>query len=162
MKPSGPASATPSDQSGETGTVAASAVGGSDGPGEEEAPTALAPTDAGDGLTLGTYRDLWASETTDLSPALNYLIPAQRLELSIPDADRLGLDRGDEVAVRSDEAEVTAHVAIRAALPEGTCFLMEGTREGNANLFANGRPAVVEIGKAVPSLDVIAGNGGQG
>lgn len=162
LKPSGPASATPSDQSGEATTVAASAVGGSDELGEEEVPTAIAPTEAGDGLTLGTYRDLWASETTDLSPALNYLIPAQRLELSIPDAERLGLDRGDEVAVRSGEAEVTAQVAIRAALPEGTCFLMEGTREGNANLFANGRPAVVEIGKAVPSLDVIAGNGGQG
>ena len=87
------------------------------------------PTDsaapAGEGLVLGTYRDLWANSTTDLSPALNYLIPAQRLEVSIADAERLGLSKGDEVSVRSGEAEVNAFVAIRAALPEGTCFLIE-------------------------------------
>ncbi|MFA9400091.1 MAG: NADH-quinone oxidoreductase subunit NuoG, partial [Acidobacteriota bacterium] len=47
------------------------------------------------GLTLGTYRDLWAGPATDLSPALDYLIPAQRLEVSVADAERLGLSRGD-------------------------------------------------------------------
>ena len=121
-------------------------------------PTAQA-TDADQGLVLGTYRDLWANSTTDLSPALSYLIPAQRLEVSIADAERLGLNTGDEVSVRSGETEVTAFVAIRAALPEGTCFLMEGTQQGNANVFKNGKPAVVEIGKASPKLEVVAGNG---
>jgi len=122
---------------------------------------AAAEPGGGKGLTLGTYRDIWANVTTDLSPALNYLIPAQRLELSVADAERLGLERGDEVAVKSGEHEVTARVAIRSALPEGTCFLMEGTQQGNANVFANGAPAVVEIGKAAPKLEVIAGNGGE-
>lgn len=111
-------------------------------------------------LTLGTYRDIWANEATDLSPALNFLIPAQRLEISIADAERLGLRRGDEVAVRDGDNEVNAFVAIRAALPEGTCFLIEGTREGNANVFANGRPAMVEIGTPSPKLDVIAAGSG--
>lgn len=119
-------------------------------------PTDSTPTE---GLVLGTYRDLWANSTTDLSPALNYLIPAQRLEVSVADAERLGLERGDEVSVKSGETEVTARVAIRAALPEGTCFLMEGTQQGNANAFTNGKPAIVEIGKATPKLDVVAGNG---
>ena len=120
-------------------------------------------TDAGEGLVLGTYRDLWANPTTDLSPALNYLIPAQRLEVSIADAERLGLSKGDEVSVRSGDTEVNAFVAIRAALPEGTCFLMEGTQQGNANVFKeNGKPAVVEIGKASPKLEVVAGNGNGG
>ncbi|MCB8914524.1 MAG: NADH-quinone oxidoreductase subunit NuoG [Thermoleophilales bacterium] len=124
----------------------------------DEKHQATAPTD---GLTLGTYRDLWANSTTDLSPALSYLIPAQRLEVSVADAERLGLSKGDEVAVKSGDTEVTAFVAIRAALPEGTCFLMEGTQQGNANVFTNGKPAVVEIGKASPKLEVVAGNGGE-
>ena len=80
----------------------------------------------------------------------------------IADAERLGLSKGDEVAVKSGDTEVTAFVAIRAALPEGTCFLMEGTQQGNANVFANGKPAVVEIGKASPKLEVLAGNGNGG
>ncbi len=158
--------ATSSLLGGET-TVAASAGEGSAGtPGEAGIADAIPgdsrpaePSPAG-ALTLGTYRDIWANETTDLSPSLNFLIPAQRLEVSVADAKRLGLERGDEVAVKDGETEVNAFVAIRAALPEGTCFLIEGTREGNANLFANGSPAMVEIGKAAPKLDVIAaGNG---
>ncbi|MBX7190317.1 MAG: NADH-quinone oxidoreductase subunit NuoG [Solirubrobacterales bacterium] len=150
----------PTDSTTETEAVV---VGGSDGtPGEvrpAEPPTSAAPTD---GLTLGTYRDLWANSTTDLSPALSYLIPAQRLEVSVADAERLGLSKGDEVSVKSGDTEVTAFVAIRAALPEGTCFLMEGTQQGNANVFATGKPAVVEIGKASPKLEVVAGNGNGG
>jgi len=39
---------------------------------------------------------------------------------------------------------------------------MEGTQQGNANVFANGKPAVVEIGKASPKIEVLAGNGNGG
>ncbi|HMT05722.1 MAG: NADH-quinone oxidoreductase subunit NuoG [Solirubrobacterales bacterium] len=126
------------------------------------------PADAsgnGDELVLGTYRDLWANSTTDLSPALGYLIPAQRLEVSIADAERLELSKGDEVSVKCGDNEVTAFVAIRAAMPEGTCFLMEGTQHGNANVFQNiesGKPVVVQIGKASPKLEVVIGNGSGG
>ena len=129
------------------------------------AGSAPGPAEAGqedsDGLTLGTYRDLWADSTTDLSPALNYLMPAQRLEISVADAKRLGLSRGDEVSVNSGESSVNARVAIRAALPEGTCFLIEGTVEGNANVFTNGRPAKVEIGKPEVKLDLVAAGSGE-
>ncbi len=130
----------------------------------QAAPAAPGAPSAGDpaadgGLVLGTYRDIWANSTTDLSPALNYLIPAQRLEVSVADAERLGLERGDEVSVKDGEHEVTARVAIRAALPQGTCFLIEGTQQDNANVFNNGKPAIVEIGKAAPKLEVLAGNG---
>ncbi len=127
------------------------------------APSAEQPPASGDGsLTLGTYRDLWANPVTDLSPSLNYLIPAQRLELSVADGKRLGLSRGDVVGVKSGDTEVVARVALRAAMPEGTCFLMEGTLEGNANVFANGRPAQVEIGKPSAQLDLVMAGGESG
>ena len=131
-------------------------------PPEAVAPGGAATTNgniASDGLVLGTYRDLWADSTTDLSPALNYLMPAQRLEISVADAKQLGLSRGDEVSVNSDGASVNARVAIRAALPEGTCFLIEGTIEGNANVFANGTAARVEIGKPELKLDLVTAGG---
>ena len=118
-------------------------------------PVTPVTPDSADTFTLGTYRDLWASPVTDLSPALNYLVPAQRLEISVPDAKRLGLSRGDVVGVKSGDIEVTAQVAVRGAMPEGTVFLMEGTLEGNANVFANGRPAQVKIGKPTAQLDVV-------
>ena len=44
-------------------------------------------------------------------------------------------------------------------MPEGTCFLIEGTIEGNANVFANGRPAAVEIGKPETRLDLVTAGG---
>ncbi len=137
----------------------------SDGAPGESRPTESSPAgpdlngDGASGLTLGTYRDLWADSTTDLSPALNYLMPAQRLEISVADAKRLGLSSGDEVSVKSGETSVNARVAVRGALPEGTCFLIEGTVEGNANVFANGRPARVEIGKPEVKLDLVAAGG---
>jgi len=114
-----------------------------------------APVSENGSLTLGTFRDLWANPVTEMSPALNYLIPAQRLEISTADAKRLGLSRGDEVAVKSGDHEVVARVAVRGAMPEGTCFLIEGTLEGNANVFANGKPAQVEIGTPSPKLDLV-------
>ena len=110
-------------------------------------------------LILGTYRDLWADATTDLSPALRFLSPAQRLELSSADARRLELKTGDEVSVSSGERWVNARVAIRSALPEGTCFLIEGTIADNANLFSNGRPAAVEIGPPRIELDLVTAGG---
>ncbi len=97
-------------------------------------------------LVLGTYRDLWADSTTDLSPALNFLIPAQRLEISGADATRLGLSTGDEVSVRAGDRAVNATVAVRGSLDEGVCFMIEGTLAENANALVDGGPVPVEIG----------------
>ena len=141
------------------GTAPTGAAPGSPADGQSPADSNGHSGESGAGLVLGTYRDLWADSTTDLSPALNYLMPAQRLEVSVADAKRLGLSRGDEVSVNSGDASVNARVAIRGALPEGTCFLIEGTVEANANVFANGRPARVEIGKPEVKLDLVAAGG---
>ena len=56
-------------------------------------------------LTLGTYRDLWAGPITELNPALKFLAPQQRVEMSPADAERLGLKSGDEVEGRPERLE---------------------------------------------------------
>ena len=79
------------------------------------------------GCASGTYRDLWAAEVTDRSPALRFLAPEQALEISPADADRLGLGGGDEVDVRSNGTSLRARVAIRERVRPGSGFLIDGT-----------------------------------
>jgi NADH-quinone oxidoreductase subunit G len=98
-------------------------------------------------LALGTYRDLWVGPITELNPPLKFLTPQQRLEISLTDADEMGLKSGDEVEVVSNDVVVLAKVAIRDRVPPGVCFLVEGTAEDNANSLLNGGPASVEITK---------------
>ena len=109
-------------------------------------------------LLLGTYRNLWADPSVESSPALRFQVPAQRLEISGTDATRLNLKTGDEVSVRSGEGSVNARVAVRAAMPEGTCFLIERTPVDNANLVAgpDGGPVAVEIGPPEVRLEMVA------
>jgi NADH-quinone oxidoreductase subunit G len=116
----------------------ASADSGSDAP--------TAPS-TGASLALGTYRDLWAGPITELNPPLKFLQPQQRLEVSIADAERLGLKTGDPVKVSQNGSSVEAHVQIRERVAEGVCFLAEGTLAGNANALLNGGPVRVEITK---------------
>ncbi|HXS34707.1 MAG TPA: NADH-quinone oxidoreductase subunit NuoG [Solirubrobacterales bacterium] len=112
-----------------------------------EAPAERFGDPAPDALTLGTYRDLWAGPITELNPPLRFLVPQQRVELSIPDAGRLGLKSGDEVKVAQNGTSVRARVAIRERVSEGTCFLLEGTAESNANALLNSSPVSVTIEK---------------
>jgi NADH-quinone oxidoreductase subunit G len=107
-----------------------------------------APKPPPEGLLLGTYRDLWATPVTELNPALRFLAPAQRLELSATDAEKLGIENGDLAIVSANGASVTAAVAIRERLGDGTCFLVEGTSEDNANALLNGAPGVANVRKA--------------
>jgi NADH-quinone oxidoreductase subunit G len=99
-------------------------------------------------LALGTYRDLWAGPITELSPPLRFLKPEQRVELSVADAERLGLEGGDEVSVSQNGTSLKARVVVRERIAEGVCFLIEGTAEGNANALLNGGPVAVRIEKA--------------
>jgi NADH-quinone oxidoreductase subunit G len=117
---------------------------------EIHAPGADAGTRAGapqSGLTLGTYRDLWAGPITELNPPLRFLKPSQRLELSPEDAARLGLAHDDKVRVSQGTKSLEATVAIRERVPEGVCFLAEGVAGGNANSLLNGHQVRVEIEK---------------
>jgi NADH-quinone oxidoreductase subunit G len=98
-------------------------------------------------LSLGTYRDLWAGPITELNPPLRFLAPQQRVELSIADAERLGLATNDEVKVAQNGTSIRARVSVKERVPAGTCFLIEGTSEGNANALLNGSPVSVQIEK---------------
>jgi hypothetical protein len=86
--------------------------------------TRLSPADGN--VRIGAYRDLWAAEVTDRSPALRFLAPKQTIELAPHDAERLGIGNGDDVDVRSNGTSVRARVAIRERVRPGAGFLIEG------------------------------------
>ena len=106
------------------------------------------PQRTGEELLLGTYRDLWAGPVTELNPPLAFLAPRQRLELASGDAERLGVKDGEAATVSVNGDSVSATVTIRERLAEGTCFLVEGTAEDNANVLLNGTPALAKVAKA--------------
>ncbi|HVC06949.1 MAG TPA: NADH-quinone oxidoreductase subunit NuoG [Solirubrobacterales bacterium] len=112
-----------------------------------EPAAASRPSEGADGLILGTYRDLWAGPITELNPPLRFLSPTQRIELAPADAERLGLRQGDRVRVGHGGGGVHARVAIVERMRRGSCFLIEGTAEGNANALLNSGPVSVEIEK---------------
>jgi NADH-quinone oxidoreductase subunit G len=101
----------------------------------------------GSTLSLGTYRDLWAGPITELNPPLKFLQPQQRVELSLSDAERLGVSNGDTVRVGQNGSAVEASVQTRERIEPGVCFLIEGTAENNANGLWGGSPVSVTIEK---------------
>jgi anaerobic selenocysteine-containing dehydrogenase len=113
----------------------------------------MAPSPASS-LSLGTYRDIWAGPITELNPPLKFLQPRQRIELSLPDAERLDLKSGDRVRVSQNGSTVEALVQIRERIEQGVCFLIEGTAEGNANGLLNGGPVEVEISKVAEPVEM--------
>jgi NADH-quinone oxidoreductase subunit G len=105
------------------------------------------PEAPADGLLLGTYRDLWATDVTKRNPALRFLMPEQKLELAPRDAEKLELANGDQVTVSVNGRSVEARVAIRERMREGAAFLIEGTDESNANALTKGAPQQIEVAK---------------
>jgi NADH-quinone oxidoreductase subunit G len=96
-------------------------------------------------LRLGTFKSIWASAEVAASPALKFLHPEQRVELSPADAERLGLRHGERVTVGDDGGSVEAVVELRNASPAGSAFLQEGIPVGAANTLEG---PLVEIRKA--------------
>ncbi|MGH2926140.1 MAG: molybdopterin oxidoreductase family protein, partial [Solirubrobacterales bacterium] len=95
-------------------------------------------------LRIGTYRDLWAAEVTERSPALRFLMPHQTVELAPADAGRMGLDSGEQVEVRSNGTSVPARVSIRERIRPGSGFMIEGLGDGAGAL----RGETVEVTRA--------------
>ena len=118
---------------------------GPDSPGPPRSLSADPGPDAP--FLLGTYRDLWAGPITELNPPLKFLAPQQRVELSLSDAERLGLQSGDAVRVSQNGNAVDAHVQVKERVPAGVAFMAEGVLDGNANALLNGGPVQVTIEK---------------
>ena len=106
------------------------------------------PPEPGEGLRLGAVPSLWSGPETENAPALRFLAPRQRAELSAGDARRLGVSPGDQITVSVDGQSVRATAAVRAAVPPGSVFLISGTAEDNATALTNGVPRTVEISLA--------------
>ncbi len=68
--------------------------------------------------------------------------------MAIKDVEALGLKAGDEVKVAQNGSSVTAKVDPKERVTQGVVFLIEGTKDGNANGLLNGSPVSVEISKA--------------
>ncbi len=107
-------------------------------------------------LRLGTWRSLWASPEVDLSPALRFMRPQQIVELSPVDADRLGVRDGDQVEVGGpvpageaggNGTRVRGVARLRASVPGGSVFLVEGTHEQPANVLTEPLVQVRPVGR---------------
>jgi NADH dehydrogenase/NADH:ubiquinone oxidoreductase subunit G len=96
-------------------------------------------------LRLGTRPSLWSGYVTKHSPVLQFLRPDQTVELSPADAERLGVGSGTSVTVGMNGTRIGATAVVRAGVPEGSAFLIEGTDDGSAGLLTNGEPQTVEV-----------------
>jgi NADH-quinone oxidoreductase subunit G len=134
------------ERGGSVGPIDLPDSGSARDPGSPDTPRDSASADPGS-LALSTYRDLWVGPITELNPPLRFLQPQQRVELSVADAERLGLKAGEPVRVSQNGTSLSAQVAIKERVPEGVCFLIEGTAESNANALLNGSPVSVTIEK---------------
>ncbi len=106
------------------------------------------PPELAEGMRLGAAPSLWSGAVTAHAPSLRFLAPVQCAELAPADAQRLGLQQGDEVVVSAGEESVRAPVALRQAVSPGSVFLTAGTAEQNATALTNGVPRTVEVRKA--------------
>jgi NADH-quinone oxidoreductase subunit G len=91
---------------------------------------------AGVGLRLGRYRPIWADPQVEISPALQYTIARQQVELSPEDAQRLGIGAGETVEVSQNGTRLTGTAQVRSGVPVGTAFLAEGIAENSANALS--------------------------
>jgi predicted molibdopterin-dependent oxidoreductase YjgC len=74
-------------------------------------------------------------------------MPQQKLELAGKDAEELKLANGDQVTVSVNGSSVEARVAVKHRMQPGAAFLIEGTRDDNANVLADGVPRRIEVRK---------------
>ncbi len=98
-----------------------------------------------DGCGSGAFRSIWAAPEVGAAPALKFLHPSQRVELSLADAERIGVVHGDRVTVGSGGHRVTGTAHIRAAASEGSVFLETAIGEHSASALDG---PLVEVAKA--------------
>jgi NADH-quinone oxidoreductase subunit G len=108
-------------------------------------PVSEPVAEGSDQLKLGTYRSIWASPEVEISPALQFTVAEQLVELSPDDAQRLGIEHGSAVQVAQNGTRLNGRAAIRTGVPAGTAFLAAGIAKDSANALTE---ALVEVVKA--------------
>jgi NADH-quinone oxidoreductase subunit G len=110
---------------------------------------------------VGLRPSLWASDEVDISPSLAFLRARQVVELSAADAAERGINDGDRVEVGG---AVEGIARVRAAVPAGTVFLIDGAIDAPGNLITDAGADVVRLAtngdaSAVPVLATPAAEG---
>ena len=100
---------------------------------DQPAPVPASVASSNGHLALGTYRPIWAAPEVELSPALQYLIARQSVELSPDDAMALGIADGQAVVVAQNGTRLTATAVIRSNVPRGSAFMADGIAAQSAN-----------------------------
>jgi formate dehydrogenase major subunit len=102
-------------------------------------PPAEVP-DADYPLVLSTGRRLYHYHTrtqTGRCEGLNDLLGEETADLSVQDAERLGIGQGEVIRVASRRGEVTVRARITPEVPEGMVWMAFHFLEGNANWLTN-------------------------
>ena len=79
----------------------------------------MPPAASGAGLQLLRYRPLFSGAAVERVPELQFQRPAPEIELAAEDAQRLGINRGDPVTVRSNGTSVELRAALNRRLKPG-------------------------------------------
>jgi len=126
-------------------TEAAAAMPAGEVPGAATPVASGPPAESNGHLRVGTYRSIWASPEVEISPALQFTLAEQVVELSPQDAQRLGIEQGAAVRVAQNGTRLTGRAAIRTGVPAGTAFVATGIARDSANALTE---AYVEVVKA--------------
>jgi NADH-quinone oxidoreductase subunit G len=144
------------DEIGGRGAYPERAAGAQWEPVELEVPAAV-PS----GLRYGTFRTVWAAKEVDLSPILQFARPEAVVELSPGDADRLGVQHGEEVEVVSNGHALRGPAVVRASLPAGSVFVPEGVAGAPANLITEATVEVRGTRELVGAPAAVSASGAQ-
>jgi NADH-quinone oxidoreductase subunit G len=88
-----------------------------------DAPLARPPARPTGELQLGTAPALWSGPAVKHSPSLRFLYRGEHVELSVADAQRLGVRSGEEVELTVDGQTAIAAAQVRTGVPAGSAFL---------------------------------------
>jgi NADH-quinone oxidoreductase subunit G len=84
----------------------------------------------------------------------------QVVELSPADAERLGIEHGEEVEVGSNGHRLRGAAVVRAAIPAGSVFVAEGTHDSPANVLTGA--GLVEVRGTREYVGAPTGTGASG
>ncbi len=91
-------------------------------------------------FVLSTGRRLYHYQTrtqTGRCEGLNEMLGEEIADISIGDADRMGIDQGEYIRVFSRRGEVRVKAKITPEVPEGMVWMAFHFREGNSNWLTN-------------------------